>query len=73
MRGLLLRIRKWPLGIRLLLGAITTAVPFYVAAYLSFSVAQVAQLGHPLTLALHGAIFIVLLTAVVFVALFVTA
>jgi hypothetical protein len=67
-RGVI-RLVKWWLGLsdgwRLLLGALGTAVPFYFAAYLSFSVATAAQLGQPLSLVVHAVGFIVLLTFVV--------
>ena len=60
------------IGWRLLVGAISTAIPFYFAALLSHLVSQSAQLNQPYRLALHATIFLVLLTAVVFISRYVS-
>lgn len=53
---------------RIFISALVTAFPFYFAALLSHSVTQSAQLRQPYNIYLHATIFIVLLTAVIFVA-----
>ncbi|HEV7378031.1 MAG TPA: GAF domain-containing protein [Pyrinomonadaceae bacterium] len=67
MRRLIFWFDRLSLGWRLLIGAIFTAIPFYFAALLSHIVAESAKLNQPYRLALHAAIFIVLLTSVVFI------
>lgn len=66
MRTLILWVDRLPLGLRLVLGALATALPFYFAALLSYLVASEAALGRPYGLALHASVVVVLLTLVVF-------
>ena len=58
------------LGFRLLISSLATAIPFYFSAYLSYSLTQTATLGGTTELGIHVAVFIVLLTAVVFISLY---
>jgi GAF domain-containing protein len=67
MRRLITWFDRLSLGWRLLIGAISTAIPFYFAALLSHLVSESAKLNQPYRLSLHAAIFIVLLSSVVFI------
>lgn len=62
------RLLYFPLNVRLFVGALATAIPFYFAAYLSHSITETAKIGGNLAVGVHAVTFIVLLTAVVFVA-----
>jgi hypothetical protein len=67
------RMLRWSLSARLLVGSLATAVPVYFAAYLDYSVSETAALGRPWRLGVHAAVFVVLLTLVIFVARHVVA
>jgi len=67
------RVLQIPTGPRLLLGSAASAIPFYVAAFLSYSVSQAAHFGGAMTLAVHAAVFLVLLTAATFAARYISA
>ncbi len=56
-------LSSWP---RTLVAALAAAIPFYFAAFLGNSVAGAVQLGRGYGLAIHAAVFIVLLTVIVF-------
>ncbi len=57
----------WSTAVRLLIKSIATAAPFYFGAFLSLWLAKLAETSGKLTFGLHMAVFIVLLTFVVFV------
>jgi hypothetical protein len=57
----------WPLSARLLTGALATALPFYFAALLGLWVTDISDSTGTMSLGVHAAVFVVLLTLVVFI------
>lgn len=72
-RRLAMRFFGLPRDAQLLLSALAAVVPFYFAAFLSASVAKAMHGGGPGSLTVHAAVFVVLLTAVVATARYLTS